>query len=178
MIFSFFKEGVLYRLQNELINQASSIISGDISPAQRQKTIDEFGKDPNQTVLLSQIDAGGVGLNIQSANIVIICEPQWKPSTEQQAIGRVYRMGQLKNVIVYRLLTEESIDESMEQLLNQKSDVFNQYANDSSIAEAFEAFERFNHSTNNTDIKQKVMEMEKDRFIKREIQKNASASNL
>lgn len=87
-------------------------------------------------------------------------------------------MGQLKNVIVYRLLTEESIDESMEQLLNQKSDVFNQYANDSSIAEAFEAFERFNHSTNNTDIKQKVMEMEKDRFIKREIQKNASASNL
>lgn len=178
IIFSFFKEGVLYRLQNELNNQASSIISGAISPAQRQKTIDEFGKDPNQTVLLSQIDAGGVGLNIQSANIVIICEPQWKPSTEQQAIGRVYRMGQLKKVIVYRLLTEESIDESMEQLLNQKSDVFNQYANDSSIAEAFEDFERFNHSTNNTDIKQKLIEMEKDRFIKRQIQKNASASNL
>ncbi|HEM4556372.1 TPA: DEAD/DEAH box helicase [Streptococcus suis] len=168
IIFSFFKEGVLYRLQDELKHLARFIISGDISPKQRQETIDEFSKDPNQTVLLSQIDAGGVGLNIQATNIVILCEPQWKPSTEQQAISRVYRMGQSRKVIVYRLLTEESIDESIVKLLSEKIELFNKYANDSSIAEAFEKSEVFEISnTEEKKIKQEVFELEKKRLALR-----------
>ena len=168
IIFSFFKEGVLYRLQDELKHLAHFIISGDISPKQRQETIDEFSKDPNQTVLLSQIDAGGVGLNIQAANIVILCEPQWKPSTEQQAISRVYRMGQSRKVIVYRLLTEESIDESIVKLLSEKIELFNKYANDSSIAEAFEKSEVFEISnTEEKKLKQEVFELEKKRLALR-----------
>jgi len=100
LVFSYFKTDVLYKLRDLLTHTASDILSGDISPARRQEVIDEFSKDSNQTVLLAQIEAGGVGLNIQSANIVILCEPQWKPSTEQQAISRVYRMGQTRDVLV------------------------------------------------------------------------------
>ena len=93
LVFSFFKTDVLYQLKEILDYTAKEIISGDISPSRRQEIIDEFSNDLNQTVLLGQIEAGGVGLNIQGANSVVLCEPQWKPSTEQQAISRVYRMG-------------------------------------------------------------------------------------
>lgn len=57
-------------------------------------------------------DAGGVGLNIQAASLVIFCEPQLKPSTETQAISRAYRMGQTRSVLVHRLLTEDTVDEA------------------------------------------------------------------
>lgn len=79
--------------------------------------------------------AGGVGLNIQSANIIIICEPQYKPSTEEQAISRSYRMGQTKDVIVYRLLTEDSVDERILTLLHGKKEIFSNFAKDSTVAE-------------------------------------------
>ncbi|MET3558353.1 SNF2 family DNA or RNA helicase [Streptococcus rupicaprae] len=179
LVFSFFKEGVLYRLQEELPNVAPVMILGSISPAQRQDIIDEFSKDPNQTVLLSQIDAGGVGLNIQAANIVILCEPQWKPSTEQQAISRVYRMGQLRDVVVYRLLTEDSIDESMMALLDEKTALFNDFANDSSIAEAFEQRENFERDmSNESRLRQKVFEMEKKRLETKTLSQTSAVNAL
>ena len=53
-----------------------------------------------------QIQAGGVGLNIQAASVVIICEPQWNPAIEEQAIARAHRMGQVRRVDVHRLLAE------------------------------------------------------------------------
>jgi SNF2 family DNA or RNA helicase len=79
--------------------------------------------------------AGGVGLNIQAASIVIIAEPQLKPSIEVQAISRSYRMGQVNDVMVYRLLTEKSIDESLVELLNHKQAIFDAYAKESYLAD-------------------------------------------
>lgn len=115
--------------------------------------------------MLCQIEAGGVGLNIQSANIVVICEPQWKPSTEQQAIGRSYRMGQTRDVMVYRLLTKKSIDESMTKLLDKKINLFNIFANDSTVADAFSQKEKIEKISNNdSQLKQKVFEIEKRRL--------------
>ena len=64
-------------------------------------------------MLVSQIQAGGVGLNIQAASVVIICEPQVKPTTEDQAVARSHRMGQVRTVQVHRLLTPDSVDERM-----------------------------------------------------------------
>lgn len=165
LVFSFFKEGVLNRLLEELSNVSPVMISGSISASQRQEAIDNFSNDPKQTVLLCQIEAGGVGLNIQSANIVVICEPQWKPSTEQQAIGRSYRMGQTRDVMVYRLLTKKSIDESMTKLLDKKINLFNIFANDSTVADAFSQKEKIEKISNNdSQLKQKVFEIEKRRL--------------
>ena len=163
LVFSYFKTDVLYRLRELLTYTASDILSGDISPARRQEVIDEFSKDSNQTVLLAQIEAGGVGLNIQSANIVILCEPQWKPSTEQQAISRVYRMGQTRDVLVYRLLTKDSIDEPIMALIHKKEVEFDKYAKDSLVADAFVDSEKMTEK----EVQSKIIEIERNRISAR-----------
>lgn len=67
-------------------------------------------------------------LNIQAASVVIIAEPQWTPAIEEQAIGRCHRMGQVRRVDVHRLLTENSVDQRMLEILRVKADEFNEYA--------------------------------------------------
>ena len=73
-------------------------------------------------------------MNIQSASVVIICEPQFKPSIENQAISRAYRMGQTRNVLVYRLLCENSVDEKITDLLATKQEIFDAFADESVAA--------------------------------------------
>ena len=85
-------------------------------------------------MLAAQIQSGGTGLNIQSASVVIICEPQYKPSTEMQAISRAYRMGQTRNVMVHRLLCENTVEERIMQILWEKQEEFNTFADESSAA--------------------------------------------
>ena len=104
-------------------------------PPRRQEIIDSFDKAPAGSVLLAQIQSGGTGLNIQSASVVVICEPQFKPSIENQAISRAYRMGQARNVLVYRLLCVNTIDEKITELLEHKQDIFNAFADKSVAAE-------------------------------------------
>ena len=92
---------------------------------------------------MSQIEAGGVvGLNIQTSSVVILTEPQWKPSTESQAIARCHRMGQARTVHVHRLLAENSVDERMLEILRGKAALFDEYVrrrgagfHDSQVAE-------------------------------------------
>jgi SNF2 family DNA or RNA helicase len=86
-------------------------------------------------VLVSQIQAGGVGLNIQAASVVIITEPQWKPTIEEQAIARCHRMGQIRTVDVYRLLAEDSVDERMLEILAAKAVLFDEYVRRSELKE-------------------------------------------
>ena len=120
IVFSFFLETI--RKISEFLGECCSIpITGSISSTKRQEIIDEFDNAPAGKVLLAQILAGGTGLNIQSASVVIICEPQFKPSIENQAISRAYRMGQSRNVLVYRLLCENTIDEKITNLLEKKT---------------------------------------------------------
>jgi hypothetical protein len=106
-------------------------ITGAVSPVRRQEIIDEFTRDGRKIVLPAQIQSGGTGLNIQAASVVIICEPQFKPSIENQAISRAYRMGQARNVLVYRLLCEETVDERITELLEQKQEIFDAFADES-----------------------------------------------
>ena len=87
-------------------------------------------------MLLSQIQAGGEGLNIQAASIVVICEPQLKPSLEVQAIARAYRMGQQRSVQVHRLLSDEGVDPRIVKLLGEKTKVFDEYARDSATKDS------------------------------------------
>lgn len=75
-------------------------------------------------------------MNIQAASVVIFCEPQLKPALEAQAIARAHRMGQVNKVVVYRLLTENSVDERLMKLLNSKQRIFDLYARDSVVVES------------------------------------------
>ena len=132
IIFSFYIS-IINRVAQALGEDCFGIITGAVPSDERQKIIDDFAESPAGSVIVSQIIAGGVGLNIQCASVVIICEPQWKPSTENQAISRCYRMGQSQSVLVYRLLSEKTVDNRVMEILKEKSDIFDSYANESEI---------------------------------------------
>ncbi len=117
-----------------LRDKCTDPINGSVPPSKRQAIIDDFEKSKSKTVLLAQIQSGGTGLNIQAASVVIICEPQFKPSIENQAISRAYRMGQTRNVLVYRLLCENSVDEKITVMLEEKQQVFDAFADKSEAA--------------------------------------------
>ncbi len=110
-------------------------ITGAVPPPQRLALIKELAEHTGGAALVSQIQAGGIGLNIQAASVVILCEPAIKPSIEVQAIARSFRMGQTRVVRVHRLLTEEGIDQRIRQLLSTKQAEFDTYVRHSSIAE-------------------------------------------
>ena len=103
-------------------------LTGAVSPKERQDMIDSFSDEKGGAVLLSQVQAGGTGLNIQAASVIVFCEPQIKPSLETQAISRAYRMGQINTVLVYRLLSEGSIDGQIMDLLAEKQEIFDSFA--------------------------------------------------
>ena len=134
LIFSFFLD-TIRKIYEYLGDRCCNPINGSVPPQRRQEIIDQFNDDPKKTVLCAQIQSGGTGLNIQAASVVIICEPQFKPSIENQAISRAYRMGQARNVLVYRLLCEDTIDERITELLEEKQAIFDAFA-DKSVAAA------------------------------------------
>lgn len=111
-------------------------ITGSTSSKERQRIIDDFANDPQKNVLVLQVDAGGVGINLQCAQVVILMEAQFKPSTEWQAIARVRRMGQSRTVNVHRLLARNTIEERLVQIIDEKALLFATYANDSSVRDA------------------------------------------
>jgi SNF2 family DNA or RNA helicase len=132
IVFSFFLD-TLGKVCQLLGDACVEPINGSVPPARRQEIIDEFDSAPAGSVLPAQIMSGGTGLNIQSASVVVICEPQYKPSTENQAISRAYRMGQARNVLVYRLMSDDTVDERILEILTRKQAEFDAFA-DRSVA--------------------------------------------
>ena len=137
LVFSFYLD-TIQKIARLLGDKCMEPINGSMSPAKRQEIIDAFQKAPAGQVLPAQMIAGGTGLNIQSASVVVLCEPQLKPSIERQAISRAYRMGQARNVLVYRLLAEGTVDEKVMDLLTEKQAIFDAFADKSIAAENME----------------------------------------
>ncbi|EUC34822.1 hypothetical protein COCCADRAFT_92479 [Bipolaris zeicola 26-R-13] len=87
-------------------------IHGSIPASRRSKVLDDFEQSTTVRVLLITLGTGAVGLNkMKAANIVHIIEPQWNPSIENQAIGRIIRLGQEKTVKIFRYIMKESVEE-------------------------------------------------------------------
>ncbi|MEI2826500.1 MAG: DEAD/DEAH box helicase [Dermatophilaceae bacterium] len=140
IVFSLFRS-VLERIAAALTSELPGVpvfgpLTGSLTAEARQRLVDDFGRSERPGVLVSQIEAGGVGLNIQSASVVVLTEPQIKPSSESQAIARVHRMGQVRTVQVHRLLADDSVDERMQEILREKEAVFAAYVRDSAVSEA------------------------------------------
>uniref|UniRef100_UPI00069FA53C MFS transporter n=1 Tax=Kitasatospora sp. MY 5-36 TaxID=1678027 RepID=UPI00069FA53C len=135
VVFSFFRD-VLAAVQTALDQRAFGPIDGSLESARRQDVVDGFSAAPGHAVLLCQIQAGGVGLNIQAASVVILCEPQVKPTLEEQAVARSRRMGQVRRVRVHRLLAADSVDQRVLDLLRAKGRLFDEYARRSEVAES------------------------------------------
>lgn len=103
----------------------------------RQEVIHAFTTDPNIPVFLISLKAGGTGLNLTAADTVILFDPWWNPSVENQAIDRTHRIGQTKTVNVYRLLTTGTIEEKIQALKHKKQQLF-----DAMIGESGDLFKK------------------------------------
>ena len=132
VVFSYFRD-VLETVASVLGAVALGPLTGSTPPVHRQAMVDEFGARRGPAVLVSQIQAGGVGLNIQAASVVILTEPQWKPTIEDQAIARCHRMGQVRSVDVHRLLAEDTVDQRMLEILATKAVLFDEYVRRSEL---------------------------------------------
>ncbi len=158
LVFSYFRD-TISKIAAFLGHRCIGVIHGGVSSRERQLLIDKFETAPAGSVLIAQIVAGGVGLNIQAASVVIICEPQVKPSLETQAISRAYRMGQSRNVFVHRLLSEKTIDEKMMRRLQKKQNEFNAFADESVAASVSEGLSE--------GAMKKMFEEERERILQR-----------
>ena len=74
-------------------------------------------------MLLLSLKAGGVGLNLTSANHLLLLDPAWNPASEWQCFDRIHRMGQTKPVTIYKFITKESIEEKMVDIQDAKKDL-------------------------------------------------------
>ncbi len=116
---SFVKHLELLQAKIESKNWKYSMLTG--KTINRQEVIRQFQDDPNNHIFLISLKAGGVGLNLTSADYVFIIDPWWNPAAENQAINRAHRIGQDKKVFVYRFITEDSIEEKIQILKSRKS---------------------------------------------------------
>ena len=88
-------------------------MDGNTSIKDRQDLVDEFNRDPNLHVFLLTTKVGGLGVNLTGANRVIIYDPDWNPSTDIQARERAWRLGQKREVQIFRLMTAGTIEEKI-----------------------------------------------------------------
>lgn len=90
------------------------------STTNRKEVVDHFQNDPTVKVFLISIKAGGVGLNLTAADYIFILDPWWNPAVENQAVSRAHRIGQDKNIFVYRFITLDTVEEKILRLQEKK----------------------------------------------------------
>jgi len=89
-------------------------IDGQTSANDREDRIEEFQKeDSEKQIFILSTRAGGLGINLHAANVVIIYDSDWNPQVDLQAIDRAHRIGQKRDVVVYRFVTEDSVEEKI-----------------------------------------------------------------
>ena len=96
-------------------------LTGQTKVSDRIELVDRFNEDKNIKVFLISLKAGGTGLNLTGADVVIHYDPWWNLSAENQATDRTYRIGQKNNVQVYKLITKNSIEEKIYELQQKKA---------------------------------------------------------
>jgi superfamily II DNA/RNA helicase len=97
-------------------------LDGSVPQKKRQGLVNRFREDPGCRMFITT-NAGSTGLNLQAANTVINVDLPWNPAVLEQRIGRAHRMGQLRPVQVYVLVTEETIEDSLLKTLSAKKDL-------------------------------------------------------
>ncbi len=98
-------------------------LTGSTKVDERIELVDEFNNNPEIGVFLISLKAGGTGLNLIGADMVIHYDPWWNISAENQATDRAYRIGQKNNVQVYKLITKDSIEEKIYELQQRKAEL-------------------------------------------------------
>ncbi|MCG8582436.1 MAG: DEAD/DEAH box helicase [Bacteroidales bacterium] len=122
LIFSSFVKD-LELIEKDLVTQKIKYAKLTGSTSDRQKVIKSFTDDEDCRVFLISLKAGGVGLNLIEADYVFVLNPWWNPAAEAQAINRAHRIGQTKNVFVYKFISADSIEEKIARLQERKNEL-------------------------------------------------------
>ncbi len=115
---SFTKHLALLKAHLEIQNTPFAYLDG--STKNRSDVVKSFREEESIRVFLISIKAGGVGLNLVEADYVFILDPWWNPAVEKQAIDRTHRIGQTKNVFIYKFITKNSVEEKILALQSRK----------------------------------------------------------
>lgn len=115
----------ILRKQLESEGYATMYLDGETPPAKRLEMTEQFNAGQGQVFLIS-LKAGGTGLNLTGADMVIHYDPWWNPAAEDQATDRAHRIGQTRKVEVLRLVTHDSIEEKVVELGRRKKALFDQ----------------------------------------------------
>ncbi|KAL7315859.1 hypothetical protein PS15m_005028 [Mucor circinelloides] len=98
---------------------------GSMSNYARKVALQKFNHDPRFRIMIMSLKAGGVGLNLQRANHMIILDRWWNPATMDQAVARIHRMNQLKETYIHTVVIKDTIEESlMDNILDKKNALF------------------------------------------------------
>ena len=124
LVFSQFTKvlgGIAHRLEQE--NIVYSYLDGSTPAAKRIQMVEAFNANEQQQVFLISLKAGGTGLNLTSANIVVHFDPWWNPAVENQATDRAHRIGQKEVVNVVKLIAKGTVEERVLQLQESKKEL-------------------------------------------------------
>jgi SNF2 family DNA or RNA helicase/uncharacterized Zn finger protein len=127
LIFTQYKEmgDLLCEIIENRFGHKPLFLNGGTSRKQRDKMVEDFQNIPQTKTFILSLKAGGTGLNLTAASNVIHYDLWWNPAVEAQATDRAYRIGQKNNVMVYRLLTQGTFEEKINQMLMVKKDLAN-----------------------------------------------------
>ena len=104
-----------------------SLFHGGLDEYSRHRLVNEFNDSDGPRMLLISLRAGGAGLNLGSADSVVMYDRWWNPAVEEQAIARALRFQREKGLHVFRFLVEDSIEERINELLSEKRALFEEY---------------------------------------------------
>ena len=114
------------RLQDwiaQALGERPDFLHGGVSAEERMKMVDRFQADRTVRSFILSLKAGGTGLNLTAASAVIHYDLWWNPAVEAQATDRAFRIGQRRDVLVYRFITAGSFEERINDMLMQKRDL-------------------------------------------------------
>lgn len=135
LVFSQFTS-VLKSIKDKLIEKDIDVmyLDGNTKMKDRFQLADEFNKGKGEVFLIS-LKAGGTGLNLTGADIVVHFDPWWNPAVENQASDRAHRIGQKKNVEIIKLITRGTIEEKIYKLQQEKKKMVDNVLGDKMFSE-------------------------------------------
>jgi non-specific serine/threonine protein kinase len=122
----------LVRLKMDELKISYEYLDGRTPVKKRMERVERFQNDDSIKLFLISLKAGGTGLNLTAADYVFIVDPWWNPAVELQAVDRTHRIGQTKNIFIYKLITSETIEEKVLSLQEKKQEVVNSIMSGSS----------------------------------------------
>ncbi|MEW5896202.1 MAG: DEAD/DEAH box helicase [Nanoarchaeota archaeon] len=127
LIFTQFREmgAILKQTLEEYFSEPVLFLHGQTSRKEREKMIAMFQNENKPKIFVLSLKAGGLGINLTAANQVIHFDRWWNPAVENQAADRAYRIGQQRNVFIYKYITSGTIEEKIDELLEAKSALSN-----------------------------------------------------